>query len=233
MKVTLLVPILNEVAGMRQIMPRIRPEWVDEILVVDGGSTDGSDRYALEQGYVLVRQQRKGLRYAYLDALPRVTGDILVTFSPDGNCIPERIPALVAKIKESYDMVIVSRYADGARSDDDSRMTALANKVFTLTINVLFGGRYTDSLGIFRAYKKELISGLDLDKESSYWPWEAVFQKTMSWETLLSIRAAKRRLKVADVPGDEPCRIGGRRPLHVAWGFAYIFQIVQEVFVWR
>jgi len=233
LKVTLLVPVLNEIEGMREIMPRIRSEWVDEIIVVDGGSVDGSAEYARNHGYRLIHQQRKGFRYAYVEALPQITGDVLMTFSPDGNCIPERIPAAIDKIKQGYDMVIVSRYADGASSDDDSRITALANRVFTLTINILFRGRYTDALGVFRAYKTDLISALDLDKAASYWPWESLFKKTMSWEPLLSIRAAKRRLRVADVPGDEPCRIGGRRPLHVMWGFAYILQVFQEVFVWR
>lgn len=232
-KVTLIVPTLNEIQGMREIMPRIKADWVDQVIVVDGGSVDGSAEYARDRGYILIDQQQKGMRHAYLEALPDVSGDVVITFSPDGNCVPERIPALVDKIKEGYDMVIVSRYAGGLRSDDDSGITAMANRVFTLTINILFKGRYTDAMGIFRAYKRDLISSLDLDKDSSYWPAEAIFLVPMSWEMLLSIRAAKRRLRIAEIPGKEPVRIGGRRKLHVRWGFAYIFQLFQELFVWR
>ncbi len=51
MTVTLLVPTLNEIDGMKTIMPKIKPEWVDQILVVDGQSTDGTAEYAREQGY--------------------------------------------------------------------------------------------------------------------------------------------------------------------------------------
>ena len=51
MKVTLLIPTLNEIDGMKTIMPRIKPEWCDQILIVDGQSTDGTVDYARQQGY--------------------------------------------------------------------------------------------------------------------------------------------------------------------------------------
>jgi glycosyltransferase involved in cell wall biosynthesis len=229
----MIVPILNEVEGMREIMPRIKPGWVDQLIVIDGGSTDGSIEYAKERGYSLIPQTQRGMRQAYLEALAHVDGDVVITFSPDGNCLPERIPALVDKIREGYDMVIVSRYADGARSEDDTPISGIANKVFTQTVNTLFRAHYTDAMNIFRAYKRDLISSLELDKDASYAPAESIFRTPMSWEMLLSIRAVKRRLKVAEIPGDEPCRIGGRRPLHVMWGLAYILQLFTEVFVWR
>lgn len=233
MKVTLLLPVLNEIHGVREIMPRVRPEWCDQILVVDGGSTDGTAEYFRERGYAVVDQRRPGMRFAYLDALSQVTGDVIITFSPEGNSIPELIPPLIEKIREGYDMVIVSRYADGARSDDDDTVSGLANLVFTRTINLLFRARYTDAMVMFRAYRRELIGTLDLDKEASYWPEEAVFGKRVGWEPLLSIRAAKRRLRVTEIPGSEPARIGGRKRLHVLWGFAYILEIAREVISWR
>ncbi len=233
MKVTLLLPVLNEIRGVREIMPRVKREWCDQILVVDGGSTDGTVEYFKDRGYQVVPQQRPGMRFAYLDALPHVTGDVIITFSPEGNSIPEVIPPLVAKIKEGYDMVIVSRYTDGARSEDDDFISGLANLVFTRTINALFRARYTDAMVMFRAYRRSLVEELELDKDASYWPEEAVFRKRVGWEPLLSIRAAKRRLRVADIPGSEPPRIGGRKRLHVRWGFAYILEIARELCFWR
>jgi len=130
-------------------------------------------------------------------------------------------------------MVIVSRYLDGARSDDDDFVSGLANFIFTRTINLVFRARYTDAMVMFRAYRRSLIKELDLDKEASYWPEEALLRKRVGWEPLLSIRAAKRRLRVAEIPGSEPARIGGARKLHVLWGFAYILEIVREIFGWR
>ena len=234
MTVTLLVPTLNEIDGMKTIMPKIKPDWCDQVLIVDGQSTDGTVEYAREQGYDVVIQQKKGMRNAYMEALPHVRGDVILTFSPDGNSIPELIPACLDKLKEGNDMVIVSRYAKGAKSYDDDAVTSFGNWLFTTTINLLHGARYTDAMVIYRAYPKRLIGELDLDKNASYEFEEKLFSTNISWEPLLSVRAAKRKLKVAEIPGDEPAREGGERKLQVLrWGAAYMWQVFREVFVWQ
>src|SRR4051794_35792944 len=92
--VTLFVPTLNEIVGMKEIMPLVKKEWVDQILIVDGKSTDGTAEYARAQGYDVVIQQKRGIRHAYIEAWPAIKGEIVVTFSPDGNSIPELIPDL-------------------------------------------------------------------------------------------------------------------------------------------
>jgi glycosyltransferase involved in cell wall biosynthesis len=232
--VTLLVPTLNEIDGMKVIMPRIKREWCDQIIVLDGGSTDGTIEYAREQGYTVHIQTQPGIRQAYGEVLPLIKGDILLTFSPDGNSIPELIPDLLAKMREGYDMVIVSRYYQGARSQDDDRMTAFGNWLFTKTVNVLHGGHYTDVMVIYRAYKTSLIYDLELDQDRWYLTPERLFHTRISWEPLLSVRAARRKLKVGEIPGDEPPRIGGERKLQVwKWGAAYYFQFLRDFFLFR
>ena len=234
MKVTLLVPTLNEIDGMKAIMPRIKTEWCDQIIILDGGSTDGTIEYAKEHGYFVYVQKKRGFRHAYTVVLPYIEGDVIVTFSPDGNSVPERIPALIEKMKEGYDMVIGSRYLAGAKSEDDDVVTAFGNWLFTRTINVLHGGHYTDAMVIFRAYKTKLIYDLQLHKEDAYLAAEKLFHTTISWEPLLSVRAAKRKLKVIEIPADEPPRVGGTRKLQVLrWGGAYYFQFLREKFVWK
>ena len=234
MKVTLLIPTLNEIEGMKTIMPRVKPEWCDQILVVDGQSTDGTAEYARQQGYDVVIQQKKGMRHAYMEAWPHVRGDVVLTFSPDGNSIPELIPACIARMKEGYDMVIVSRYAAGAKSYDDDAVTAFGNWLFTTLINLLHGGHYTDAMVIYRCYRKDLVAELDLDEDSSYALAERIFHTNVSWEPLLSVRCAKRKLKYTDIPGDEPARDGGERKLQVLrWGGVFMFQVFRELFLWR
>jgi glycosyltransferase involved in cell wall biosynthesis len=234
LKVTLIIPTLNEIAGMKEIMPRIKPDWYDQLIILDGGSTDGTVEYAQQQGYFLVRQKERGMRYAYMELLPYVEGDVIVTFSPDGNSVPELIPPLIEKINEGYDMVIVSRYARDAKSYDDDPITAFGNKMYNWLVNLFFRTKYTDVMVIFRAYRKELIKLLELDKDSGYSLGEALFRTRISWELLLSIRCAKKKLNIFEIPGDEPPRIGGERKLHVIrWGGAYLIQVLREVFVWR
>ncbi|MDY3560788.1 glycosyltransferase family 2 protein [Gemmata sp. JC673] len=232
--VTLVVPTLNEIVGMKAIMPRIRAAWVDQVIVLDGGSTDGTVEWAWENGYEVHVQSEPGIRHAYREVLPKVRGDVIVTFSPDGNSVPELLPELIAKIDEGYDMVIASRYKPPAKSADDDLVTAFGNWLFTRTVNLLHGGRYTDAMVIYRAYRTRIIRELELDQDRWYRTPEWLFRTRISWEPLLSARAARRGLKVAEIPGDEPPRLGGERKLQVLkWGAAYYFQFVRDVFCWR
>jgi glycosyltransferase involved in cell wall biosynthesis len=234
MKYTLIVCTLNEINGMRAIMPRVKREWCDQIIILDGGSTDGTIEYAKEHGYFVYVQKKKGFRNGYFEVLPFIEGDIMITFSPDGNSIPELIPELIHKIAEGFDMVIVSRYLGHAKSQDDDPLTAFGNWFFTGTVNLLFGGHYTDVMVIFRAYKTQLAYDLDLNKDEGYSLPERLFRTQISWEPLLSVRALKRGLKTTEIPGDEPPRIGGERKLQVwRWGAAYYFQFLRELFFWR
>jgi len=219
---------------MKAIMPRVKREWVDQIIITDGGSTDGTVEYAREQGYEVYIQKTPGFRHCYFEILDMITGDIIITFSPDGNSIPELIPELIEKMKEDYDMVIASRYLDDAKSEDDDIVTGFGNWLFTRTVNLLHGGNYTDVMVIYRAYKKQIIYDLDLDKHESYTTPERLFRCVLSWEPLLSVRAAKRKLKIGEIPGDEPPRIGGERKLLVLqWGAGYYFQFWRELFFWK
>lgn len=208
MKTTLLIFTLNEIDGMRAIMPRIKREWYDELIIVDGGSTDGTIEYARANGYFIFVQKEPGTGAAFLEAMEKVTGDIVMVFSPDGNSVPEVIPDLVRKMREGYSIAIVSRYLDGAKSYDDDFVTAFGNRMFTGLINILFKVKLTDSLVMYRAFKKPLVREL------------GIYKKTVSWPTRMLIRAIKKNLPIGEIPGDEPARIGGvrkLRPLRDGW----------------
>ena len=77
MKTTLFVLTYNEIEGMRSIMPRVKKEWVDQIIIADGGSTDGTLEYAKEHGYTTFVQKKKGIRHAYIEGFPLINGDIV------------------------------------------------------------------------------------------------------------------------------------------------------------
>jgi glycosyltransferase involved in cell wall biosynthesis len=203
MKATLLVFAWNEIDGMRIIMPRIDRSWFHQILVVDGGSTDGTVEYCEDQGYEVFVQRAPGLGAAMVESLERITGDVIVAFSPDGNSIPERIPALLAKMEEGYDLVTVSRYLDGAKSEDDDAITGVANWFFTALVRRAFRAPLTDALVMFKAYRRDLFDDVRIDTNKN------------AWATQVLLRSIKRGKRLGEIPGDEPPRIGGVRKMQI------------------
>lgn len=232
MKTTLLVMTLNEIGGVKATLSRVRPEWVDQILVADGGSTDGTVEWAMDQGYEVVVCKKKGLTNSYLEAWPKIRGDIVIYFSPDGNSVPEAIPDLIEKMKKGYDMVIASRYIGSAKSYDDDKITSFGNLFFRTLINLFLKPRgsalMTDPLVMFRAHKKDLPSRLGIDKTE---PLDKLFRTNSCWMPLLSMRALKGRIRWTEIPVDEPARIAGHRKLQIfRYGALHLVQTLREWF---
>lgn len=232
MQVTLFIPILNERDGLEKIMPTIPREKFYQILIVDGGSSDGSVEWCEQNGYEVYIQKQKGLRAAYAEAWPLIRGDYVITFSPDGNCLAQDLEVLINKAAEGYDMVIASRYFGGAKSEDDTPITRFGNWFFSTIINLFHGGNYADAMTIYRIYRTKMFYELELGDEYGYLPEKWFFTKA-GVEPLLSIRALKANLKVAEIPSDEPKRITGRSKLQVVrWGLTYLAQVIREKYVW-
>ena len=218
-KVTLIFLTINEIDGMRAIMPQIKKEWYDQLIIVDGNSTDGTVEYCNENGYYIFQQSKKGAGVAFLEAMAKATGDIVIIFSPDGNSVPERIPDLVEKMKEGYDIVICSRYKDGAKSEDDDMVTAFGNWMFTNMVNLMYGTKVTDCLVMYRAYKRDIVERLGINTSQ------------VSWGSQVLCRAAKKKMRIGEIPGDEPARIGGVRKMHpIKNGISELCMIVGERF---
>ena len=227
--VTILALTLNEIVGVKEILPKIKKEWYDRLIVLDGGSTDGTIEWAQSNGYETFVQKRRGIRFAYLDVLPILYEGIILTLSPDGNCDPEKIPLILDKMCEGYDLVIGSRYLGSASSQDDDLITGFGNWLFTGTVNLLYRAKFTDAMVIYRAFPLKLVYELKLEKEESYILVEKLFSTIISWEPLMSIRAAREGKRIAEIPAGEPARIGGVRKLQILrWGAAYYSQFFLE-----
>ena len=193
---------MNEIDGVRAVLPRIDRSVIDEVIVVDLNSTDGTREYAESQGCRVIRQRSQGYANAFKEGIAAASGDIIIEFQPDGNSIPEKIPELLAKLREGNDLVIASRYLPGASSFDDDAVTAFGNRLFTFAANLLFGMHLTDVLIGYRAFRKAAYETLHIDANG------------LAWCIQLPVQFAKRGYRIAEIPSDEPKRIGGVRKMH-------------------
>ncbi len=201
MKSTLIVPTFNEIETVPLTLPAIDRAWVDEIIVVDNHSTDGTIEWCRRHGFQVYLQKAPGYGNGIREAVQHATGDIIIDFPPDGSSLPDKIPALIQKVGEGYDLVLASRYREGARSEDDDILTAIGNWGFTKLTNLFFGTAYTDVLVGYRAYRKKSFEALSLDAAHL----ELVLQS--------SIRFATHGFRVGEIAADEKKRIGGVRKM--------------------
>lgn len=233
LKYTLLVMTLNEIDGMRVTLPKIQRDWVDQILVVDGGSTDGTIEWAREQGYEVYVQKQRGFRAAYQEAWPLIRGDAVIYFTPDGNSLPEVVPLLIAKMEEGFDLVIASRYLPPAKSEDDDVTTAFGNWLFRTLANLLLRSpgspKITDPMVMLRALRKDLPQRLGVDRPEPFEKLERFFRTRVDWIPLMSWRILKSNIRWCEIPADEPPRLGGERKLKIfQWGAVYLLQLLIE-----
>ena len=230
MTVSLFIPTLNERVCIEQVMPMVDTSLFTQVLVSDGNSKDGTVEYAKSRGYDTYVQKQKGLRFAFIEAWPLLKGDYVITFSPDGNCPPEDFFRLIEKAKEGFDMVIASRYLPPARSEDDGIVTGFGNWLFTRTVNFLHGGHYTDAMTIFRIYRTKLFYELEMDCENAYALPEKLYFTRLGIEPLLSVRAARAKCRITEIPSNEPKRLAGDAKVQVLrWGAAYYSQFFLQL----
>ncbi len=222
MTTALIITTLNEIVGVKKIVPKIKKEWVDEIIFVDGGSTDGTIEEAKRMGFKVIIQKQKGHGAAVLEGVNAIKSDNFILFGPDGNDEPEKIPELVEKINEGYDQVLATRFGKGSVNLDAGIIDTFGNKMFTFLANVFFGGYWTDTLNESRIISKKAFQELNFDAMD------------LSSTQQMSIRGLKRRQKICEILGNEGERIGGVRkmkPLPV--GASLSLRIIKEFIHWK
>ncbi len=219
MTVSIIVFTKDEIDGVKVIMPQIKKEWYDQLIVADGGSTDGTLEYLKENNYEYFIQQGKGMTAALKEALLKTTGDIVIMFAPDGNSLPETIPELSSLIKSGYDIAIGSRYFGGAKSLDDDIITRFGNGMFTFLFNYFFETKFTDVLNMYRAYKRGWLIDHFMGLNS------------LSWGTYFLVEAVRERLRIIEVLSKEPKRIGGKRKMSpLVNGWSELCMVLKEGF---
>lgn len=163
MSTALVILTLNEIDGIKSILPKIKKEWVDEIVIVDGGSTDGTIQEAEKLSFNVIIQKIKGHGGAIITGVQETTSDNIVIFGPDGNHEPEEIPRLIKKLDEGYDQVIVTRFGKSSINLDAGIIDGFGNKLFTAIANLLFGGNLTDALNESRIITRKAFEEMKFD----------------------------------------------------------------------
>jgi glycosyltransferase involved in cell wall biosynthesis len=220
--IALLITTLNEVTGVKKVVPRIKKEWVDEILFVDGGSTDGTIEEAEKMGFKVIIQKQKGLGAAIIEGVNAIKSDNFILFGPDGNDEPEKIPQIIQKFKVGYDQVAATRFGKGSVNLDAGKIDTFGNKMFAFLVNAFFGGHLTDCLVELRIMSKKTFQELNFDEMSLI----AIQQ--------MCIRGLKKRQHIYEIIGNEGERMGGIRkmkPLPV--GASLSLEIIKEFIHWK
>ena len=218
--VGLLIPVLNEIDGLQKIFPIIDKTIFDQILFVDGGSTDGTLDFLKKNNCDYIEQKVPGLSEGILEGINALNVDCVIEFSPDGNCIPQFLNKVVEELKLGADLVVVSRYLPPAKSFDDSLITGLGNYIFTTIINFFGKQKITDSLNIYRGFRiKKFIC-----------PEMLKILEGPVFEPLITIWALKKNYKIVEIAGDEPIRIGGEQKMRIIYNGYCILRMIKRVF---
>ena len=222
MSVIVFVLTLDEIDGISEIMPKIKKEWADKIIFVDGGSTDGTIEKAKELGFEVIHQKNQGEGNACRVGTDATESDFIMFFSPDGNDVPDDIPKLIEKTNEGHDIVHISRFGKNSVSEDANWLDRFGNNMFTFLVNTFFGGNYSDALNGFRIIRRKIWDGLKTDAQY------------LNIEQQTCIRLAKLKIPIFEINGKEPKRIGGERKMRpLTTGAQLSYQIIKEFIFWK
>ena len=222
MSTAVVITTLNEIDGVKELLPKIKKEWAEEWLVVDGNSNDGTVDEVKKLGFNIAFQKKKGHGDAVSRGVSDTKSDFILYWGPDGNHELQEIPTLIGKIKEGFDQVIISRFGKTSVNLDAGSMDTFGNKMFTFLINVFFGGRLTDALNLSRIITRKSMLQLKFDAEG------------LDSTTQMSIRALKQKHKIIAISGNEGKRIGGKRKMEpIPVGLDLTKLIILEFIFWN
>ncbi len=216
--VSVIIPTLNEEANLRHVLPRISP-WIDEVVIVDGRSTDRTLDVArhLLPDVQIVHQKGKGKGDALRAGFAAARGDLVIMLDADGSTDPREIPAFVGALAAGADFVKGSRFTQGAGTADMPLFRRLGNHALVLFARLLFGGRFSDLCYGYIAFWKRVLPVLELDSDG------------FEIETQMTLQALRSGLRVVEVPSYERSRIHGRGNLRTfPDGWRVLKAIVRE-----
>jgi glycosyltransferase involved in cell wall biosynthesis len=201
-RVSLVVPARNEARNISTVLTGI-PDCVDEVILVDGNSTDATVAMAIHcrPDIRVVGQDVPGKGAALRAGFLAATGDVIVMIDADGSMSAEEIPHFLWYLEHGFDLVKGSRFVSGGGSSDITALRRAGNRALLATVNVLYDAQLTDLCYGFCAFRRCWLESLDL--------------KAIGFEieTEMTIHALRAGLRVTEVPSFELPRRNGRSGL--------------------
>lgn len=213
--VSVVIPARDEEQGIADIIRHCRP-FADELLVVDGHSTDRTREISEQLGVRVVLDNGQGKGDAIRVAIEQVTGDIVLFIDADYSHCPTDIPRLVAPIlRGDADHVVGSRARGGSdelHGDLEKFTRMIGSDIITLGINYRFGVRLTESQNGFRALRTSVARELGLRENIT------------TIEQEMTIKTLARGYRIAEVPTHEYARRFGESKIKLSRvSFRYVY----------
>lgn len=197
-RISIIIPTLNEAPNIKYVFPHI-PQFIDEIIVIDGDSKDGTIDEILKyrKDVKIIKDKTLGKGGALRRGFEMATGDLIIMMDADGSHDPKELPALIEPVLNGYDVAKASRILPGGGSDDFTAFRKFGNKIFVAMVNKIYGSDYTDLCYGYRVFKKEAIEKMNCKSDG------------FEIETEQSIRMIKAGLKIKEIPSFEAKRKHG------------------------
>lgn len=197
--VCVLIPTLNEAGSIREVIEGFRSMGFQDILVIDGHSTDGTPDLAREAGARVIVQSGSGKGQALLEAFGLIDKEYIVLIDGDGTYLPSEVDRLLDPlIKGRADHVIGNRFSN-LRGGSLKRLNLVGNWLINLLFGIIYGVRLRDILSGYRAFTRSGISSLDLSMTG------------FEIESEITIESLKKGLRIVEVPITYLPRAGGTR----------------------
>lgn len=195
-RVAVVIPALDEEPAIGRVLDAV-PGWVDEVVVVDNGSTDATAAVARARGARVVREERRGYGTACRTGVEALEpGEVIVFVDGDFSDPPEQMARLVDPIVDGRaDFVLGARVSTGGGRHPMTRVQRAGNGLACRMINVIWQARYSD-LGPFRAIRRSALEALRL-RDGNF-----------GWTVEMQIEAVRRGLRVEEVRTEHRRRIG-------------------------
>lgn len=222
MDVSILIPAMNEAENLPLVLPRIpRMEQIVEVVLVDGGSSDGTVQVAREIRPTIrvVRQPGKGKSDAVRCGVEASRGEYVLVLDADGSHDPSDIPRFIDVARLGYDLVKGSRLLPGGGSYDETRVRRFLVRLTDGVANLLWGTNFTDIVfGMLLVHRKRF---LDLGLSSN----------GFAIESQCMARAKRYGYRIKEIPVVERPRLRGRSHLSLFSDGWYIGSTVFAEFI--